>query len=96
MRKIRLPQGRARACECDRFHVLVTFDVAPGTLQSSGSACRVQDEVASPKMIQNGQSDLRCIDDGPGGSSVAQDDPVSSRIVQDGPGSSRIIQRSSG
>ena len=36
MRKIELDQGRARACECDGFHVLVTFGEAPGALQSSG------------------------------------------------------------
>ena len=36
MRKIELHQGRARACKCDGFHVLGTFDEAPGTLQSSG------------------------------------------------------------
>ena len=35
MRKIGLGQGRARACKCDGFHVLGTFDEAPVTLQSS-------------------------------------------------------------
>ena len=36
MRKIRLDQGAARACQSDRFHHLGTFDEAPRTLQSSG------------------------------------------------------------
>ena len=36
MRKTELSQGRARACKCDGFHDLVTFDEAPGSLQSSG------------------------------------------------------------
>ena len=36
MRKFRLIQGAARACKCDGFHNLVTFDEAPGTIQSSG------------------------------------------------------------
>ena len=38
MRKIEQTQGRVRACKCDGFHDLVTFDEAPGTLQSQGSA----------------------------------------------------------
>lgn len=37
MRKIGRPQRRARACKCDKFHIL---DVAPVTLQSS----RVRDD----------------------------------------------------
>ena len=38
MRKIRLGQGVARACYHDGFHDLGTFDEAPGTVQSTGSA----------------------------------------------------------
>ena len=36
MRKIRLLQGVARACNHDGFHDLGTFDEVPGTVQSSG------------------------------------------------------------
>ena len=34
MRKIELDQGRARACKCDGFHDLVTFDEAPGPFRA--------------------------------------------------------------
>ena len=36
MRKIRLGQGAAHACDHDGFHDLGTFDEAPGTLQGPG------------------------------------------------------------
>ena len=36
MRKIEQVQDRTRACKCDGFHDLGTFDEAPGTLQSPG------------------------------------------------------------
>ena len=65
MRKIRLEQGRARACKCDGFHDLGTFDKAPGTLQSSGvradaQCCKITwlEELASESNTIQAQEDI--------------------------------------
>ena len=42
MGEIDVGQGFARACKCDGFHDLGTFDEAPGTLQGPGVCADAQ------------------------------------------------------
>ena len=65
MRKIEQTQGRVRACKCDGFHDLVTFDAAPGILQSPGvradaQCCKITwlEELASESNIIQAQEDI--------------------------------------
>ena len=65
VRKIRLIQGVARACDHDGFQHLGTFDEAPGTFQSPGvradaQCCKITwlEELASESNTIQAQEDL--------------------------------------